>query len=170
MNVASCYSNAEEKRRKFPAVVIPALFDEAARGAHDRALIQWLAATGVADAPRGLPQLAALHEAARAGLYVPSRPANCDPPQPVDWTLARGGDCDQWAAVILAALRHLGYPASLWTFGDGADNFQHVAAAALWGARWRVMDAKGDARGLDFAQIDPSYPVVSTWGANGWLW
>jgi hypothetical protein len=127
MTVAgACYDTPEDKRRLFPAVVIPAIYAEAHAGAQDDTLHFWLANAGIDQFPHGVAQLAALHELARTGRYTPASPYNCDPIQSVSQTIIEGGDCDQWASVLLAALDVMGYEARLVTFGDELDRFAHV--------------------------------------------
>jgi len=158
-----CYTDSHDKRRRFPSVIIPGIYDEAARSARDPFLAEWLQGAGVADAPPGPAQLFALHELARAGSYAEPAQFNCDPLQAVSTTIAEGGDCDQWAMVLLAALAILGYEARLMTFGDEADRFQHVCIAAKWDRRWHILDPKGDPKGLDFNDHDGSYLIVEAW-------
>lgn len=165
MNVSYCYSSPEHKRALFPRVVIPAIYYQAARGldvARD-----WLRAAGIDTWPAGEPQLIALHELARAGKYRGPLRWNCDPPQTVLETITNGGDCDQWASVILAALKVMGYDASLITFGSQGDRFQHVAVAGKTAGTWYILDPKGDQAGLPFNGVDSSYQVVETWPPQG---
>lgn len=158
-----CYSTPQDKAALFPAVVIPGIFAAARAGANDPVLRAWLENVGLDTTPRGLPQLLLLHALARAGTYRPAVPHNCDPQQPVAETILHGGDCDQWAAVVLAALLVLGYPGRVITFGDDADRFRHVATAARFDGTWFFLDPKGDAAGLDFGLIDGSYPHYEAW-------
>lgn len=158
-----CYVDAADKRRRFQAEVIPGIYNEAARSARDPSLAYWLQTSGVADAPAGLAQLVALHDLARAGTYRTPAGFNCDPLQAVAVTIDEGGDCDQWAAVLLAAFAILGYEGRLMTFGDAGDRFQHVAVAAKFGRDWYILDPKGDAAGLEFNEVDETYKIVEAW-------
>lgn len=165
MTAPACYRTPAEKAALFPAVVIPGIFAEARRAEFDPVLHYWLESVGMASTPRGLPQLLLLHALARAGIYKPAWPHNCDPMQPAGETILNGGDCDQWAAVLIAALAVLGYPARVITFGDQADRFRHVATAARWNGTWFFLDPKGDAVGLDFGLIDDTFTTWEAWSA-----
>lgn len=160
-----CYFTDRDKAAKFPATVIPALLAQARAESDDPTLDAWLRAGGVLAEPWGITQLLTLHELARAGRYRSSNPLHCDPYQHVADTITAGGDCDQWAAVVMAALHALGYEFGLYTFGAAQDEFQHVAPAAQIGLRWYLLDAKGDATGMDFDQADPTYPTRKLWRA-----
>lgn len=161
----TCYQTPEDKATLFPAVVIPGIYADALAAVHDPILHAWLNSVGLDSTSRGLPQLLLLHALARAGTYKPAWPVNCDPRQPVSETILNGGDCDQWASVVLAALLLLGYPGRVITFGDDADKFRHVATAARFNGRWYFLDPKGDAAGLDFGLIDETYPHFEAWNA-----
>jgi hypothetical protein len=146
-----CWLNAVDKRARFPDL-IQRLLTEARTQADDPTLIWWLQAGGVADMSGGPGQLYALHELARRGQYRTPAEVHCDPIQPVAQTIHAGGDCDQWAVVVMAALHAMGYPFGLFTFGDRMDPYRHVAPGARWGWRWYLLDAKGDQQGLEFDQ------------------
>lgn len=163
MTVAT-YQTLADKTALFPALIVPATLAAARAGAQSPALAAWLECNRVTLAPWGMAQAMAIHEAARAGLYRPTVPTNCDVVQAVETTLRRGGDCDQWAAVVLAALAMLGYPdCQLATFGDDRDPYQHVAVLANVGNQYAVLDPKGDQQGREFASPDPGWRMTRTW-------
>ena len=159
--MTDCYASTADKLQKFPAV-IGQIYDLAAAGIDDPILFHWLLAAGAADV-RGLAALTAMHDAARAGAYVTPAQMNCDPPQTVAHTILNGGDCDQWAAVLLAGAAALGIRAELLTFGDDADPYQHVAICAQLDGEWYALDPKGDRAGLPFGAIDHNYAEIKAW-------
>lgn len=144
-----CFESFEEKSDTFPRVAVPMMFAVGREGSRDPELHDWLNYNGVLDAPVGLAQLRALHEAMREGRYVPS-PGACNTVQTVGETIEDGGNCYNWAAVALAALRVLNYPARLSAFGDARDPHEHVVVAAWYAGAWRYLDAKGNQAGSDF--------------------
>lgn len=164
MTVFNCYNSPEEKRRNFPTVTIPLIFEMAWAG---RDVVEdWLTAYGIEDIPSGVPQLAAIHNLTRQGRYRSPSQTNCDPPQAVGITIRTGGDCDQWASVLIAGLWVLGFTPVLITFGDNQDSFQHVAVATYWRLSWFLLDPKGDGVGLDFNDWNNGYGDFKLWQAN----
>lgn len=157
MNI--CYLSFDDKLHVFPRVTVPMIFAAAAEGTNSPALLEWLDQGGVLDAPVGLVQLRALHQLARSGRYVPG-PRGCDQILDTSTVIEEGGDCDNWAAVVLAALRTLGYPSRLSAFGDALDPHEHVTAAAWFGGAWRYLDAKPDQGGSDFLVRPPGRETV----------
>src|SRR5690606_22591440 len=101
-----CYTDQADKRRRYPAETIPALF-AAAAATPVFTVADWLGPVAMMD--RGPAQLRAVHDLARRGAYRASQPMQCDPLQSARDTILHGGDCDQWAVVIYAALKFLGY-------------------------------------------------------------
>ncbi len=167
MNAASaiCYASHADKRARFPSETVRAILAGARRAARERAdlLTGWLDANGVLILPRhSVAQLAALHAAARAGRYVAPQPLHCDVAQDVAETIARGGDCDQWAMVILACARLLDMPAWLVAAGDTADPYRHVWCQVRAGGRWWDVDPKGTPEGLEFGQR-ATFDVAHSW-------
>lgn len=157
------YWTPADKARAFPTRIIPGMVAQAAADVADETLHLWLQADGVAAAPRGLPQLYALHQAARAGRYRAPIMPNSDTVHPVSITLTMGGDCDQWAVVLLAALAALGYEAQLCTMGDRRDPYQHVAVRVRHAGHWIWLDPKGDQAGREFGTVDPHYTEARAW-------
>jgi len=150
---AICYVSLGDKRRRFPVETVKMILSGARRAAREdrQRLAQWLDGSGALDLPdRSLEQLAAMHQAARAGRYVPAAPLHCDLARGVGETLDNGGDCDQWAVVLLAALKLLEYPAYLVAGGDASDPYRHVWVRARAGGRWWDLDPKGSQAGMDF--------------------
>lgn len=164
MTFLNCYETPEEKRRNFPTVTIPAIFEMAYAGRD--VVLDWLRAYGIEDVPSGIPQLIALHDLTRQGKYVTPEKMNCDPPQAVALTIRIGGDCDQWASVLIAGMWALGFEPVLVTFGDNSDHFQHVAVATYFGMSWHLLDPKGDALGMDFNDWRNGHGDYKLWRAN----
>lgn len=159
-----CYSSNEDKRRRWPAETLPAIF-QAARDAIHRpeqrqALTRWMQARGIRTAQD-------LHNACRAGRYKPSPrlKRHCDPIQPVSVTIERGGDCDQWAAVVLAGLRLLGLgdradeALYLVSVGDDADPYRHVRVCLKAEGRYWQLDPKPNQDGAPFDVRADAYPL-----------
>ncbi len=158
-----CYTSQADKRRRYPVETVPAILAAAQRGARDldqrRALVAWMQANNANTAE-------ALHDAARAGTYRQSDRDECDPIQEVSETIANGGDCDQWAAVIMAGLRVLGFArVYLVTAGDEADPYRHAAVEFFAGGRMWLCDPKADQTGHPFnTRADmPHYPRRQHW-------
>lgn len=161
-----CYSNHAEKRDLFSRVVVPGILVRARAGSRSRILTNWLRANQVTQAPRGMAQLNMLHQAARAGRYVPA-PGGCDSLLDVSTVIQSGGDCDNWAAVLLAALLRLNYgPVRLSSFGDATDPHRHVAVSVWWAGGWRYLDAKGDQRGAEFLARPRGFEQETVHGAE----
>lgn len=160
---AVCYEDHADKRDRWPRETLPAIFNAARAAVHTLAerqkLTRWMHAHGIATAEE-------LHEVVRAAPYVSSKRRECDPIQPVSHTIERGGDCDQWAAVILAALRLLGFESLyLVAVGDALDPYQHACVILHANDRgdpqaryWRL-DPKPDQRGVPFNQRSDTYPL-----------
>ncbi len=161
MRVIHCYETPEDKAAKFPTITIPSIFDMARVGRVSAG--EWVLQHNLHMIEQGEIQLEALHELLRRGKYATPAGYNCDYPQSVAVTIAKGGDCDQWASVALAALYVLGYKARLVTFGDKQDRFQHVAVVALWDFKSYLLDAKGDQAGQAFNDWNNGYDVWETW-------
>lgn len=163
---AVCYASFAAKRRDYPARVIPGIFALASDAVMEspEALRGWVNDSLVLTVQRGLLQLRALHELARAGHYRrASQP--CDLLQPPVVTLAQGAPCSGWAVVVGAALSMLGYAWRLATAGDTEDPYRHVYVQAFYGGRWFTLDCKGSQRGQDF-DFDAArhrYSVVKYW-------
>lgn len=165
-----CYNTHESKRRDFAARTVPMLRQaarDAASNEHE-ALGRWMADAGVLAKREPLAVLEALHEAARAGRYTETKPGHCDVLQPVAHTLEHGGDCDQWAVVLLACCLMLGFAPYLVSFGDqpGADPYadpaRHVAVICEIGDRSVLLDPKGSQEGADFNEW-PDMPLTAGW-------
>jgi hypothetical protein len=161
-----CYQDHDHKRETFARVTVPSIFAAARAGVAEPALHEWLNFHGVLGAPRGLSQLRALHETARGSRYVPG-PRGCDSILDVSTVIDQGGDCDNWAAVLLAAAAAMGYPARLHAFGTARDPHEHVAVAVFWAGAWRYLDAKGDQEGEEFLQRPRGFSqeTVYAWNA-----
>lgn len=181
------FTSYQQKRTAWPRFVLPQIIaraNEAAQGDDWQALAQWLAARGCNPAANqiGNVKLAALHNAARQGTYKDD-PPGFDVVYPVALTRAlgrqgiyypatidQGGDCDDWTAVILAALLAWQMPARIITVGNEQDPFQHVyPRARAADGLYRTLDAKGSQKGLDYDQQPPRsmFPVRQAWA---WHW
>lgn len=154
-----CYASAADKRERFPRETIPAIF-RAAAAVPTFTLADWLGQ--VAMMGPGVEQLRAVHDLARAGRYRTPAALTCDPQQPARDTILHGGDCDQWAAVLLAGLKYLGYTARLVTFGDRTDPYQHVAVDVEHNGRVFILDPKGSQAGAPF-NVAPPHPIAARW-------
>jgi len=161
MEIKNCYESAQDKREFFPSKTIPLIFRMAWEGRLDARA--WLLEFGIEDVPSGVPQLRALHDLTRQGLYKMPEQINCDPPQSVAYTIANGGDCDQWASVTLAGMWVMGFSPVLITFGDENDSFQHVAAGTFFNFHWFLIDPKGSADGKNFDDWKNEYAHCQVW-------
>lgn len=156
-----CYTSYADKLRRYPAQVVPAILAAAKRGANQvdqrRALVAWMQANDVQTAED-------LHEAARRGTYKHSARPECDPIQEVAQTIAHGGDCDQWAAVVMAGLLVLGFT-RVWltTTGDERDPYQHAAVEFFAAGQQWTLDPKFDQPGAPFNTRADSHPKIQHW-------
>lgn len=155
MTRAVCYRSFEHKRTEYVARTLPAIFSAALDG------MQLFRAE-----PPTLELMRRLHDEVRAMEYAPEAEPkglaqHCDADhkaidevQAVARTLGEGGDCEDYAALLLAALWAMGFPAGIETAGDAQDPFQHVRViASLPGdARTFILDPKPDPAGVDFGE------------------
>lgn len=144
------YTTLADKRERYVKRTIPLIVETASHAA----------AAGFRP-PASVSSPARLHEWIRAGRYVEeNEPRDCIPP--VHDTLKHGGDCEDWAAVELAAARALNIPARLVMAGDDEDPFRHVYVE-LWDAgRWVPSDPKGSQTGRDYG-LHSDWPVKRVW-------
>lgn len=154
----ACYKSYADKRERWPRVTLPAIFAAARHAFNDvgerNALRRWMQGHGISTAEQ-------LHEAARKGRYVPTPDPlrHCDPIQPVNFTARHGGDCDQWAAVLLAGLRCLGFENMfLVATGDETDPYRHACAVVEHRGRYYRLDPKADQQGAAFNERADDYP------------
>lgn len=131
------YASLEDKRLRYVRETIPLIFTQAAAAALEER-------PGFAS-PRDL------HEFVRTGRYV-SEDGPKDEVRSVADTLQVGGDCDDWAAVLLGLAWNMGWPARLVTAGSELDPFEHVYVEIHDGRHWVPSDPKGSQRGLDFGR------------------
>jgi hypothetical protein len=163
-----CYVDQRDKRRRFVLETVPAILANAERHVREEEQVigRWMLEHGVFDHGNPWDQLGFLHEAARKGRYVRTRPLRCDRTQSASKTLADGGDCDQWASLLLAACRILGIRASLCAFGDPleseGDPYQHVATVAEFNRAVAIMDPKGNQAGASFNEW-PALTLTGAW-------
>lgn len=166
MKSAFCYHDFADKREKYVADVIPAIFTHA-----HRALPLWQAHTipvanedtliRLHERMRELPYIGE-DEAFELSKFCPEAKA-IDVVQKVEDTLAEGGDCEDFAAVLLSALWAWGIPASLETAGDELDPFRHVRALAAVENRVFILDPRPHELGMDFNERWGSFDVIQTW-------
>ncbi len=149
MNTAPtvCYLSLADKARRYVAETIPLVFAQAVNG--------------MAASVTPAPSLAAIHDTIRRGVYV-KEDGPCDEVRPVTQTLADGGDCEDWAAVLLSWLMAAGVAALLVTAGDKDDNFRHVYVLAADNTGWHVLDPKGSQKGLPFGR-EADFAVRRYW-------
>lgn len=114
MSVCVPYASYAHKRQAYLAQTLPA--------------VRAAALAGVEAVRRHVKpgwSIKQLHEWARAGLYVgEDGPIDCV--RDVALTIERGGDCEDWAAVLLAGAIVLDVPARIVTAGDDRDPHRHV--------------------------------------------
>jgi hypothetical protein len=137
-----CYESFADKAAQYPGVV--------------REIVE-KASAGIPFVP-AFPDLLSLHEWARRGRYVPElddlgNPSRCDIVQAVPKTLRQGGDCDDWAVVILAGAMRAGWSARVVTGGDPQDPARHVWVEIFDGTRWVPLDAKGSQPGRALGDV-----------------
>lgn len=152
------YPSFEAKARGYIAHTLPEVFRVAfyPSAESQEALGRWM--DSHITAKRKSFQLRQLHDAARAGKYVAENLPQ-DEIRTIAQTLAVGGDCEDWAAVLVAACRELGIPAQIATSGNAQDNFLHVYIIAYG----FVLDPKGSQVGVDFNSHSENYPVQRFW-------
>lgn len=144
------YSSLPQKRAAYVAATLPLIV----RTARDAVARGWRPPVPARD-------LVKLHEWARGGRYIDEPfPHDCIPP--VEQTISRGGDCEDWAAVQLAAAMVWGIPARLVTAGDSEDAFKHVYVEFYDGAQWIPSDPKGSQAGRDFGRHS-EWPIHQVW-------
>ncbi len=175
------YTSNTDKARKYVEQTIPEIFWAATSAARKKSesrhfakvhhvLVMWLGHIGLGEVLRGLVpvadlHLAQLHEAVRGRKYLAEDESEGaqDCVQDVGQTLVYGGDCEDYAAVLLAACWALGVrSAVLVTAGSRQDHFEHVRVEVLLG-RWFVLDPKGDQQGAPFDVADGEFEVIRRW-------
>lgn len=158
------YSSRADKAQRYQAETIPAMFaaaaDERDQGNGLR-LLETMLRARITTASK-LAQLMQLHSFIRAGVYQPEHGPR-DEIRSIRHTLLHGGDCDDWAPVLLAACRLLGVNCALETSGYAWDPFAHVYAVALFDGQAIVLDPKGSQLGVDFNRHSENNPVRRRW-------
>lgn len=164
-----CYSSFADKRTRYVAETIPDIFRSAYHPEPGSAGVfrRWFDRVRL---PGILPisNMKRVHDALRGMRYVGETDANgnpsaCDEVREMFVTLTDGGDCEDFAAVQLAAAEALGLSAYLETMGEPHDNFLHADVLIVVGNDTYVSNPKGSQRGADFgAQINP-YSVRRFW-------
>jgi len=169
MKRAICYLSFPDKADKYVRLTLPAVFDAAADAQGLRVFDNWFQQNvqprALADA---LERAKQLHDAARAGAYVEERDGAgndlpCDVVRSLATTIRAGGDCEDWAAVLLAGLAFIGLPALLVTSGEPHDSFLHICAATWIDGRLYLLDPKGDHYGAPFNVRSETYSVRRYW-------
>lgn len=182
------YPTWEAKALLWPRRVLPQIIrraNESAQGEDWRRLAAWLEANGLAlpeSNAATVERLAQLHNAVRKGAYKPD-PSGLDVVYPVALakphgaqgvmiapTIEQGGDCDDWAPVILAPLMRWRLPCRVVAVGTEKDPFAHVFVRARnRDGAYFTLDPKGNQQGYPFDKAAPRslYPVQSTFA---WHW
>lgn len=152
------YKSHEHKARVYVAETLPAIFRAAFEPSVEsqNALERWMK-QNITGSHKSL-QLVQLHDAARAGKYVAENLPQ-DEIRTIAQTLTMGGDCEDWAVVLIAACRELGISAKVATSGDANDNFLHVYIRALG----FVLDPKGSQLGVAFNVNSENNPIRRYW-------
>lgn len=170
--VTTCYANNADKRIRFVRETVPAILASARAQAEleEYTLGRWMFRHRVLTQENPWDMLQALHNAARQGTYRTTKPAHCDRTQTAARTLMDGGDCDQWAAVLMACCTILGLRATLCAFGDPladkhGDPYRHVGVVVEIGSQSQVyLDPKGSQAGADFNEWPPKqYELTGAW-------
>lgn len=133
------YASLDDKRQRFMTDTVDAVFAAAEHALQSPRFRAWALAL-----PGDLP---GLHEAVRRQRYVPEDGPR-DLVQEAEHTLRQGGDCEDWAVVLLAALKLKGYDPEFIVAGDDLDPARHVFVRAAG----RVLDPKGSQGGRPFGQ------------------
>ena len=171
MSATIHYLNHADKAAKWPSQTLPEIILQAreavAGGNANPALYSWLSRMGLVPQKRALPMraevLGKLHNAARGGRYVEEIGPR-DHVQEVERTLKLGGDCEDWAAVLVAVALLWGCPVRIVTSGEPADNFLHVYVEMRDAAGvWHTLDPKGSPEGVAFDFRSEKNPVRRWW-------
>lgn len=164
-----CYASFPDKALKYVAQTLPAVYAAAGDAPSDPVFDNWfhrnIAPRSMATALQRLQQL---HRAVRNGRYVEELDASgrdvpCDAVRTLRETLLHGGDCEDWAAVLLAGAGMIGVRAWLVTSGETHDNYLHICAAAEVGNTLLLLDPKGDSYGAPFNVRSETYGVRRYW-------
>jgi len=154
------YQSLADKATRYVNETLPAIFAAAEDGPNFGNGAGTLALFRLIERVRNLEQL---HAAIRGGRYVDETGPKDDVQDLAD-TLANGGDCEDWAAVLVAACRLLGIRCCVTTSGQAWDNFLHVYVTAQdRDGAWYVLDPKGSGLGADFNKHSENYPIRRHW-------
>lgn len=146
------YGSLADKQRRYVAETIPAIFAQAQAIADERRF--W--ATG-GESPEQV------HESVRRLIYESEHG-----PQDEVENLSSGdgaGDCEDYAALLLAEYGRRRWPVRLVTTGSERDHFEHAFVEVFDHGRWRFSDPKGNQRGKDFGDRD-SRAVTRRWALD----
>lgn len=175
MSATIRYLSHADKAEKWPNATLPAIIlsarEAVVAGQASPALYSWLSRKGLVPQRRVLPLLteviARLHNAARGGRYVEEIGPK-DHVQAVERTLHQGGDCEDWAAVLVAVALLWGAPVRIVTSGEPHDHFLHVYAEIRDHAGiWHTLDPKGSPEGVAFDFRSERNPVRRWWSFGG---
>lgn len=160
-----CYSSFEDKRQRYQAQTLPAVLAEAHEPLTATSRAFYAVALGVGQ---HVDRLRNLHDTVRAARYIAERDvsgdlANCDQVRSIHDTIVNGGDCEDWAAVLLRGCKLIGVPAYIVTSGEHHDPFMHVSVAAVVADRLYLLDPKGDQQGAPFNVRSERYPERRFW-------
>lgn len=142
------YGSLADKQRRYVSETIPAIFAQAGEIARER---QFWAVGG--ESPQQV------HEQIRALRYEGEQG-----PQDEVENLGSGdaGDCEDYAALMLAEYGRRGWPVRLVTTGSLEDNFEHAFVEVMDNGVWRYSDPKGSQSGKEFGGRD-SRSVTRRW-------
>lgn len=164
-----CYSSFRDKRQRYQEQTLPVVLAEAHEPLTATARAFFAQAVGI-GAPSNHPvdRLRNLHDTVRAAAYVAERDGsgelvNCDQVRSIHDTIVNGGDCEDWAAVLLRGCKLVGVPAYIVTSGEHHDPFMHVSVAAIVADRLYLLDPKGDQQGAPFNVRSERYPERRYW-------
>lgn len=161
--VTVTYRSYPQKRKAYVQHTLPAIFAMALAGSleSNKALESWMSRNRVTRANfdyQPVLTLQKLHEAVRRERYVRETLPQ-DNVQPISQTLQYGGDCEDYAVLLFAALAKLHVSAHIETSGDLQDPFMHVYVAAMYAGSRFILDPKGDQNGAEFDQHSETNPV-----------
>lgn len=163
------YQSFADKRETWPRTILPAIFGLGVEGARNSDFKRWLRSNGLPDHAtnqRPVDLLWRLHYVIKDGLIYEHDSRQADEIYTVAETLQSGmADCEDGAALVIAAATLWGLPALLVTAGDWDDPYRHVYPLVAASANdWREMDVKPNARGVEWGERSENYPVRRVWG------
>lgn len=142
------YESHAQKAADYVEVVIPAIFEMAFNpSAVSEQQFEFWIEQFLNSNDTKYNRLLSIHNMVRREKYVPENLPQ-DEIRTMAQTLLYGGDCEDFAAVLLAAIARAGVSGVLVTSGDALDNFKHVYVEA----GGYILDPKGSQEGVPFNQ------------------